>query len=168
MGLLSHKYTASNGQMTLRIDMDLDIHEQYFQISDEAEILAQFNGKEDASLLVILPSPCPQLALVQKILSAINIQDLNQVKQLHLKASDGISLFNLLKDGKVKQIISFGFPVNQLGIHVDHSPYSIIDFKGIQMIVSADLEVVSNNADHKKALWGALKKWVVSTPLNDQ
>ena len=140
--------------------MDLDIHEQYFQISDKADIIAQFNGKEDASLLIILPDPCDHMELVQKILGAINVQDLNQVKQLHLKHSDGISLYELIKDSNVNQIISFGFPVTQLGMHIDHRPYGVIEFKGLQMIVSADLDVVSVNADHKKALWGALKKWV--------
>ena len=147
--------------MTLRNHMDLDIHEQFFQISNKADIIAQFNGKEDASLLVILPSPCNHLELVQKILGAINIQDLNEVKQLYLKPSDGISLYGLLKESNIKQIISFGFPVTQLGMHIDHRPYQIVEYKDLQMIISADLDTVSNNSDHKKALWGALKKWVV-------
>jgi len=148
--------------------MDLDIHQQYFQISDPADILAQFSGKEDASLLIILPDPCDQLELVQKILGAINVQDLNEVKQLRLKSHDGISLFHWIKDSSIRKIISFGFPLAQLGIHLDYLPYKIAEYKGIQMIISADLEIVSGNADHKKALWGALKKWVIPTPLNDQ
>lgn len=147
--------------MTLRKHMDLDIHEQYFQISDPADILAQFGGKEDASLLVILPDPCDHLELVQKILGAINIQHLNDVKQLLLKPRDAVSLYHLIKDSPINQIISFGFPLAQLGIHIDHLPYQIAEYKGVQMIISADLDIVSSNADHKKALWGALKKWVV-------
>ena len=142
--------------------MDLDIHEQFFQISDNADIIAQFNGKEDASLLVILPNPCAHLELVQKILGAINVQDLNEVRQLHLKPSDGISLYSLIKESNIKQIISFGFPVTQLGLHIDHKPYQMVAFKDLQMIISADLDIVNSNSDHKKALWGALKKWVVS------
>jgi len=146
--------------MTLEIHMDLDIHEQYFQISDKDQILAQLQGNEDANLLVVLPDPCEHQDLIVKILGAINIQELNEVKQLHLKPMDQVSLFGLLENSSVNKIISFGFPVNQLGIHVDHRPYQIIEFRDLQMIISADLHIVSANADHKKALWGALKKWI--------
>lgn len=143
--------------------MDLDIYEQYFQISNPADLLGQFHGKEDASLLVILPDPCNHFDLVQKILGAINVQDLNHVQQLLLKPSDSISLYHLIKGKDIQQVISFGFPLAQLGMHIDHRPYQIAEYQGIQMIISADLDIVSTNADHKKALWSALKKWVVLT-----
>ena len=139
--------------------MDLDIHEQYFQISEKAQILAQFQGKEDASLLVILPEACVHEDLVQKILGAINIQDLNEIKLLYLKGSDGISLFDLVKDTSVNRIISFGFPAAQLGLHIDHRPYEIVSFRSLSLIICADLAIISTSPDHKKALWNSLKKW---------
>lgn len=141
------------------MNMELDIHEQYFQISDKSEISLQFEGKSDTNLLVVLPKDCPHMELVVKILKAINIQDLNDTKQLYLSSHDGISLYPLIKDTEVNRIISFGIPTTQLGLHVDHRLYQTVDFRNLQIIISADLDIVSVNPEHKKALWGALKQW---------
>jgi len=139
--------------------MDLNIHEDFFQISEKSQIQTQFEGNSDANLLVILPTAKDHIDLVEKILKAINIQDLNEVFQLHLNPEDGISLLDHIDETKVKKVISFGFSSGQIGIHTDHRLYQLAKYMDIQFIFTAPLDIVSNHADHKKALWGTLKQW---------
>jgi DNA polymerase III psi subunit len=120
-------------------------------------------GSLDSQYWVILSSDetndLARMQLLDKILQSIQV-DPSDTCRLTFE-NDAFYLCPILNQAhQKKNVISFGVHPNQLGMAINFTPYEIIALEGHHFLFSDLLAKIAGNDDKKRALWGALQKFI--------
>ncbi len=120
-------------------------------------------GSLDSQCWVILSSgetnDPARVQLLDKILQSIQVDPADTCR-LTLE-NDAFYLHPILNQThQKKNIICFGVYPNQLGMSIIFTPYEIIELEGHHFLFSDPLAKIAGNDDKKRALWGALQKFI--------
>ena len=97
------------------------------------------------------------LALLEKILSAKNINLKEDIILLNLPDEAKVNISRLIREKHIKHLIIFGVQPKHLGINVQWKLYQSIKLGNLNMLVSHNLDDLANNQELKRSLWLQLK-----------
>jgi len=98
------------------------------------------------------------ISFLKQILTAIGFDLENDVSILQLKRSNSVQTADLKKLVKIKYLINFGMPVQQLGLNLENNfLYKPVTLNGISIINVNSLGEIHKNVNLKKHFWNCLK-----------
>ncbi|MBL7790989.1 MAG: hypothetical protein JNK77_01600 [Saprospiraceae bacterium] len=141
--------------------LDFDL----FPISDQKQIDNQWVGKCQKGILVLAGEEIAQeanRAFLQKVLSAIQVDLDNDAALLLVAPGDQHRFAGIPAQFAIKQVISFGVPLTQLGIQAALSPYQPAPIGNCKFLLAEPLALIRESrekGDNRRAgaLWKALQ-----------
>lgn len=98
------------------------------------------------------------LTFLKQILSAIHFDMENDVSMLQVNHNQTAHLADLKKLVKIKYLINFGMPVEQLGLNLENNfLYKPVTLNGVSIINAHSLDQIQKNVNFKKHFWNCLK-----------
>lgn len=131
-----------------------------FQVDNSHFDLEELEKKLDKkSVIVVHATPLSDaaLALLEKILSAINVQLNEDVLLVHLSADQKLPLGRLLRNTPIRLILNFSCKPKQLKMNIEGTKYAVLRFSECNFISSDSIEELQKNKQLKMLLWNALK-----------
>ncbi|MEM9884749.1 MAG: hypothetical protein AAF849_02585 [Bacteroidota bacterium] len=92
--------------------------------------------------------------LLGKMLTAIQLEMDKDIFLLQIRNDEAIHFHSYPCLG----VLSFGIPLNQLGIHYRMQSYQLLDYDGRQFLKVDALSKIAKDRNLKTALWNELKK----------
>ena len=119
-------------------------------------------GNNQKGILVLSPEnklSNSNYILLQKILGAKNVDLDEDTLILRLPENPDINISRIIRDHNIKHLIIFGIQPKQVGINIQWKLYQKTKLGQLCILVSHNLEDLSNNQSLKRSLWQQLKNW---------
>jgi len=130
---------------------------EYYTIPSKKEIVIANDSIRTIVVLAAADFTEESKELLFKILSAVKCGQSN-TEIIQLEDNESINILQTQTDTCVEHVIVFGLPPKQLSLAIDVTYYQPLIFTNFSTVFSKSLSELMTHPDHKKALWGALKK----------
>ncbi|MDX1910615.1 MAG: hypothetical protein SFV22_03970 [Saprospiraceae bacterium] len=99
---------------------------------------------------------------VTKVLAAAQLNLAQDTMLSEIPPGEARTIATDLREKKPMQVLVFGIPAEQLGLHLQTNPYQPLSFCGAQWLFADALSVIAPDKNKKTLLWGALQKMFLS------
>ncbi len=141
-------------------------NEDIIPISQDYQRIGRLIGENKKKILVILSSAQYEksdfAALLHKILASVKLNHETDVLIFALTSSSPFSLFHLANSHHCQKVVTFGLPLQQLGIHKLLPKYQVCPIGDLNIVISDSFQDLETDVSKKlkMALWKALQDLV--------
>ncbi len=132
-----------------------------FLVPDSDETLKFTSGSNQKNLLVVYNKNSESednLELLTKILSAVHYRLPEDILMLAIEDQQPSSFTTIQNSQNIKDVLVFGIPAVQLGLHFQIQNYQAIQFTDCRFLFVDDLQDIATTKELKGKLWQCLQQ----------